>query len=454
MFSALLLTALSLGGGCDPAPCVLDHPLGVLTPLDELGAGLYGGLSGGLYPGGTNTPPHAHVVAGLRESLDVVPRDASGAPSASGKIGMISIGPSNAKQDFARYANLAAGDPAVNDALVFVNSALPSTGSQLMVDPAAFFWSHVATRVAAAGLTPQQVQVAWMMAPTGQPEAYYASLGVTTFAARHAIERDNLIAVLHNLRTKYPNLRVCYLASRTWGGYATINSNPEPYAYEQGFSSRALIELQLAGDPLVDFDDDDGVATTPWVTWGRYFWADGCNARADGVAWLCEDFSADGQHPSALGEAKAAALLHAHFGAEPSARRWYFDAPAPLVYGASKLTSAGGLLAIGSSGAPSIGAGGFALTLSGAIPGKNAIAYYGAQPANAPFLGHVRWTTTPFQRLGVRTADALGQASWSEPFVGALAGDVRCYQIALRDPAQLDGTKTCLSDALFVVTRP
>ena len=52
-----------------------------------------------------------------------------------------------------------------------------------------------------------------------------------------------LIATL--AKSRYPNLRLAYLSSRIYAGYAQTALNPEPYAYESGFSVKWLIERQL-----------------------------------------------------------------------------------------------------------------------------------------------------------------------------------------------------------------
>src|SRR5262249_7525367 len=44
-----------------------------LIPLPDLGTAMYKGEQGGLYPGGANTPPAAHLRAGLAISKTIVP---------------------------------------------------------------------------------------------------------------------------------------------------------------------------------------------------------------------------------------------------------------------------------------------------------------------------------------------------------------------------------------------
>ena len=47
-------------------------------------------------------------------------------------------------------------------------------------------------------------------------------------------------------RTRWPNLKLVFLASRIYGGYAhTDKINPGPYAYEYGFSVKWLIQAQV-----------------------------------------------------------------------------------------------------------------------------------------------------------------------------------------------------------------
>jgi hypothetical protein len=55
------------------------------------------------------------------------------------------------------------------------------------------------------------------------------------------------------------NLRVAYLASRIYGGYADGRLNPEPYAYEGEFVVRLLILSQIAAGNSVVVVGDPGL---------------------------------------------------------------------------------------------------------------------------------------------------------------------------------------------------
>src|SRR5262249_45327745 len=70
-----------------------------LTPLPDLGKGIYKGEQGGLYPGGENMPPPSHAKAGLKIAGEIRPLDVEGRESANGKIVMVSTGMSNTTQE-------------------------------------------------------------------------------------------------------------------------------------------------------------------------------------------------------------------------------------------------------------------------------------------------------------------------------------------------------------------
>jgi len=80
------------------------------------------------------------------------------------------------------------------------------------------------------------------------------------------------------LHKRFPNLRLVYLSSRIYAGYATGPLNPEPYAFEGAFSVRWLIRDQ----------DKNG----PVLLWGPYLWADGQTARkSDGLHYERADLA-------------------------------------------------------------------------------------------------------------------------------------------------------------------
>ena len=127
-------------------------------PLDDLGPGTYKGFIGGLYPAGSNTRPTAHNGAGLDiANNQIKPLNASGnSDSANGKIVMISVGMSNATQEFAskgaqNFKLRADADPAKNSQLIIVDGAQGGQDAITWLDPNAATWSTVIQRLTAAG---------------------------------------------------------------------------------------------------------------------------------------------------------------------------------------------------------------------------------------------------------------------------------------------------------------
>src|SRR5687767_958890 len=90
-----------------------------LTPLTDFVPGeTYKGESGGLYGSNSNKPPRAHYTAALGAATGIVPRNAQGAPSVSGRIALVSIGMSNTTQEFSRFIQLATGQYSTSVTLV------------------------------------------------------------------------------------------------------------------------------------------------------------------------------------------------------------------------------------------------------------------------------------------------------------------------------------------------
>jgi hypothetical protein len=165
-------------------------------------------------------------------------------------------------------------------------------------------------RLAAAKVSPKQVQVAWIKLANKAPGGSLQDHG-------RKLEKDTL-AVLYNAKAQFPNLRIAYLGSRTYGGYANGGLNPEPYAYESAFAARWLIQRQIKGDAEL------ALMKSPLLLWGPYLWAEGTKGRkVDGLVWNRDDFVGDGVHPSDSGRQKVADLLLNFLTTDPLAKSWF-----------------------------------------------------------------------------------------------------------------------------------
>jgi hypothetical protein len=304
-----------------PTPTIVD----LLAPkalTDMTAFERYHGEDGGLYGGGSNVPPPAHYQAALAELAKIQPLDATGKPAAGGAVGLISIGMSNTTMEFSVFKTLADKDPLKSPSLKIVDGAQGGQTAKIWANTAGSLdtknnpWSVLAGRLQAAGVAPAQVQVVWIKQADAQP-----SLGFPTEAK--TLEGE-LAVIVRYLKQAYPNVRIVYLSSRIYAGYATTKLNPEPYAYEGAFSVRWLIQSQMSGDASLNYDAAKGEVTAPLLLWGPYLWADGMNPNSQGLTWAIGDLnSSDGTHPSASGCQKVAGLLLDFFKTSELARSWF-----------------------------------------------------------------------------------------------------------------------------------
>jgi len=223
---------------------------------------------------------------------------------------------SNCSQEFSTFIPLANAATSKNPDLLIINGAQGGQTAAIIQDSTAFFWDTLDARLSRAGVTPLQVQVAWLKEANANPTAPFPTHAETLQA--------QLAQITRVAKNRYPNLKIIYLASRIYGGYASTTLNPEPYAYESGFSVKWLIEEQINSEPTLNYDSAQGQVLAPWLSWGPYLWADGLVPRSDSLIWLCSDFSTnDGTHPSATGREKVANLLVDFFKSDSTAIPWF-----------------------------------------------------------------------------------------------------------------------------------
>jgi hypothetical protein len=232
---------------------------------------------------------------------------------------------SNTSQESNAFANLIRNDSGLNPAVVFINGAQGGQDARRIADPDGVYWTNIDQRLAQLGYTPLQVQVIWHKEAVAGPREPFPE---------HAQElRDLHVTAAQIIKDRFPNATVMYSSSRIYAGYAQSGLNPEPYAYESGFSVKWMIEDQIAGDRALNFDARRGEVRAPYIQWAAYLWADGECGRKDGLQWFREDFAEDGTHPSSQGARKVADLLLAHFRSDPTARLWFLRPELRVILG-------------------------------------------------------------------------------------------------------------------------
>ncbi len=331
------------------------------TPLIDLtSGGLYQNKFNGMLYNNSNTLAGTQDADARAAAAAVVPLDAQGNPSLSGKIGVVAIGMSNwtdeicvgadanadpsagcATGTFMQRAQAAQQLGMVNSALVFVDCAQAGqdAGDWSVADSSG--WREcLNSRLPATGLTSKQIEVVLWKEGDIQP----ASNDLSTLAvmAGNACTKadtrviDSCFYEQHTanaarlMRNKFRSVQLMFLHSRIYGGYANLvgsTENPEPYAYEYGFATKWLIEAQgnqLNGGGVDLIAGNLSLEKSPVLLWGPYLWASGTTPRSDGLVWLRSDFDAsDGTHPTESGWTKVANMLINFYSNSPYATPWF-----------------------------------------------------------------------------------------------------------------------------------
>ena len=202
-------------------------------------------------------------------------------------------------------------------------------------------------------LTEKQVQVLWIKNANPSPALHSppglvgirrcSLLPITVLARMGTIEacyyEEQLGETIRAAKVRYPNLQQVFISTRIYAGYASVPLNPEPYAYEYGFSAKWLIQAQVnqirhgTVDTVAgDMNYNSGMAA--WTAWGPYLWAYGTTPRSDQLIWCngqsgspCngeDDFQSDGTHPNtSSGVPKVVNLMMKFFSTSPYTPSWF-----------------------------------------------------------------------------------------------------------------------------------
>ena len=242
---------------------------------------------------------------GREIAYDITPLDTNGnIDPSNGKIGFISIGMSNTSQEFSVFKFRADADARKNSKVTIVNCAQGGQTAEKIIDTTNNnFWDVARQQIRNARITDNQVQVAWLKEANINPKG--------AFPIHAEALKDQLKQIVAIAKGYFPNLKLVYVSSRIYAGYGPNGINPEPFAYESGFSVKWLVE------DLMDEGSD------PWVAWGPYLWANGTKPRIDGLTYSRSDLSSDGIHPSDAGRAKVATQLMDFFLYDVTTKPWF-----------------------------------------------------------------------------------------------------------------------------------
>jgi hypothetical protein len=166
------------------------------------------------------------------------------------------------------------------------------------------------------------VQVAWIKQATPGPTTSLPASNADAYTIT-----AGLGTLVRTLRVRYPNLKIVFLSSRIFAGYAAAGTlNPEPFAYETGFAVKWLVEAQIRQESGAAPDaraGDLGATVAPWLAWGPYLWANGTAPRSDGLVWLSTDYQSDNTHPNTGARQKVGAMLLEFMKTSPHASCWF-----------------------------------------------------------------------------------------------------------------------------------
>jgi hypothetical protein len=310
----------NLGDACNNISFNVPNTTTPIVALTDLGTGTYQGYEGGLYPNGSNVRPAATDSYGVGLADAIQPLDSSGNPSPTGKYVLLALGESTAQNEFNSFLPIANADPAKNPSLVIVNGAQGGATPNEFVISSSYYWSTILDNyLPQNGVTADQVVAVWIEDTD--------SIKTGSFPTDMTTMQGEYETLAQDVLTNFPNVKLMYWSSRVYGGYSNglvDPDDPEPYAFEAGYAVKDAIGDQINGNANLNYNPALGPVLAPWMSWGPYYWSNGMLGRKDGLEWDCEDFSADGTHPSStFGQLKVAAQLLNFLKTDDTTTPWY-----------------------------------------------------------------------------------------------------------------------------------
>ena len=263
-----------------------------LVPLLDLQTGTYLGYQAGLYPGGTNILSGTHLKNGKSIAKGIKPLDGDGNINfGDGVVLVAGFGPSvpgHIFNKFVEHVRTPSETYNLNPCLDAINLCVGGKDiSYPTVDSlAADYWEGVVAKVYDVGYTPAQVQIGWM---------YFNAKGLTeppVFPDNALEMTESYVLFVNKAKEYFPNLKIMYMSSRHWGGYADTTlteyySLAEPASYQNSWSVKWAVEAQInQTDTRLKYKG--GVPPAPFLLWGPNYWCDANNPRAwDGKKYIC-----------------------------------------------------------------------------------------------------------------------------------------------------------------------
>ncbi|MBK7038092.1 MAG: T9SS type A sorting domain-containing protein [Bacteroidetes bacterium] len=290
-----------------------DFPNTGLTPFLDLQTGYYLGYQAGLYPGGSNELTGPHLKSGKTIANGIKPLDGDGNINfGDGVVLVAGFGPSvpgHIYNKFVEHVRTPSDKYDLNPCLDALNLCVggKDIGYATIDSTSDSYWESLVQKVYDVGYTPEQVQIGWM---------YFNSKGLTVppIFPDKALETKALdIIFINKAKEHFPNLKIMYISSRHFGGYADTSiveyySLAEPTSYQNSWTVKWLVEEQINNtNPMLQYKGANPKA--PYIMWGPNFWCDGDAKRDyDDKKYICElSYSAsDGYHLSDQQDSKDA----------------------------------------------------------------------------------------------------------------------------------------------------